>query len=179
LLREAHPHAEITWVINPEVAPLLRGNPDVNHVHLVAGGELHGFGVPKSLLLWLKKTREIRPDFALDFQGLPHSALIARIAGAKEISGMSSALPGATWLHTRIAEVNRRSHPVDRYLKLAECAAGTAGKSLRYPLSSGDPFPRFDVHPPFVLLHPFARGRDKSLSNAAIEEFAAHSPQLA
>jgi heptosyltransferase-1 len=84
---------------------------------------------------------------------------------------MSSALPGATWLYTRIAEVNRRSHPVDRYLKLAECAGGTAGKSLRYPLPSGDPLPRFDVYPPFVLLHPFARGCDKSLSNAAIEEF--------
>ena len=84
---------------------------------------------------------------------------------------MSSALPGATWLYTRIAEVNRRSHPVDRYLKLAECAGGTAGKSLRYPLPSGDPLPRFDVYPPFVLLHPFARGCDKSLSNAAIEAF--------
>ncbi len=36
LLREAHPHAEITWVINPELAPLLRGNPDVNHVYLTA-----------------------------------------------------------------------------------------------------------------------------------------------
>jgi hypothetical protein len=53
---------------------------------LVPRGELHGFGVPKSFLLWLKKTREIRPDFALDFQGLLDSALIARIAGAKEIS---------------------------------------------------------------------------------------------
>jgi ADP-heptose:LPS heptosyltransferase len=106
-------------------------------------------------LLWLKKTREIRPDFALDFQGLPHSALIARIAGAKEISGMSSALPGATWLHTRIGEVNRRSHPVDRYLKLAECAAGTAGKSLRYPLSSGDPIAAFRRPPALRPPSPF------------------------
>ena len=36
LLREAHPHAEVTWVINPELAPLLRGNPGVDHVYLFA-----------------------------------------------------------------------------------------------------------------------------------------------
>ena len=31
--------------------------------------------------------------------------------------------------------------------------------------------PRFDTYPPFVLLHPFARGARKSLSNSVIEEF--------
>jgi ADP-heptose:LPS heptosyltransferase len=171
MVREANPHAEITWVIEPELAPLLRGNRDVDHVYFVPRGEFRGLGAPNSLLLWLKKTREIRPDFALDFRGLLRSALIAKISGAKEISGISSAMPGATWLYTRVAEVNRRSHPVERCLKLAECVGATPGESLRYPLPSGDPLPRFDTHPPFVLLHPFARGQDKSLSNAVVEEF--------
>ena len=171
LLREAHPHAEITWVINPELAPVLRGNPDVDHVYFVPRGEFRGLGVPKSLLTWLKKAREIRPDLALDFQGLLRSALIAKITGAKEIGGMSSALGGANWFYDRVVEVNRRSHPVERYLKLAECAGATVGELLRCSVPSGDPLPRFDAHPPFVLLHPFARGRDKSLSNAVIEEF--------
>jgi heptosyltransferase-1 len=171
LLREAHPHAEITWVINPELAPLLRGNPDVNHVHLVSRGELHGLGAPKSFLQWLRKTREIRPDLALDFQGQRRSALLAKISGAKEVCGMSNAFAGADWFYERVARVNRRGHAVERYLKLAECAGATVGESLRCSIPSGDPLPRFDVHPPFVLLHPFARGRDKSLSNAAIEEF--------
>jgi len=31
--------------------------------------------------------------------------------------------------------------------------------------------PRFDEYPPFILLHPFARGDGKSLSNGVIEEF--------
>ena len=171
LLREAHPGAEITWVINPEFAPLLRGNPDVNHVHFFPRGQFRGLGAPRSLLPWLKKTRWIRPDLALDFQGLLRSALIARISGAKEIYGMSDAREGSRFFYDRVAKVNRRGHAVNRYLKLAECAGATIGESLRWPLPTGDPLPRFDQYPPFILLHPFARGDGKSLSNAVIEEF--------
>ena len=120
MLRDANPDAEITWVINPEFAPLLRGNPDVNHVHFFPRGEFRGLGVPQSLLPWLKKTRTIRPDLALDFQGLLRSALIAKISGAKEVYGMSDAREGSRWLYDRVAKVNRRGHAVNRYLKLAE-----------------------------------------------------------
>ena len=171
LLREAHPGAEITWVINPEFAPLLRGNSDVNHVHFFPRGQFRGLGAPRSLLPWLKKTRGIRPDLALDFQGLLRSALIARISGAKEIYGMSDGREGSRFFYDRVAKVNRRGHAVNRYLKLAECAGAAIGQSLRWPLPTGDPLPRFDEYPPFILLHPFARGDGKSLSNAVIEEF--------
>src|SRR3954462_2518058 len=68
-LRDAYPRAVITWVINPEWAPLLRGNQDVNHVHIFPRGELAGLGASRSLLPWLKKTKELQPDLALDFQG--------------------------------------------------------------------------------------------------------------
>jgi heptosyltransferase-1 len=171
LLREAHPRAEITWVINPELAPLLRGNPYINHVHFLPSGRLGALGAPNSLLHWLKKTRQIRPDLALDFQGLRRSALIAKISGAKEAYGMSNARVGASWFYHCVARINRRSHAVERHLKLAECAGATIGESLRCQIPSGDPLPRFDAHPPFVLLHPFGRGQDKSLSNGVIEEF--------
>ena len=171
MLREAHPHAKITWVINPELAPVLRGNPDVDHVYLTPRGESRGLGAPKSLLTWLNKTRGLRPDLVLDFDGLLRSALFAKITGAKEISGMSNVFVAATLFYDRVARVDRRSHAVERYLKLAECAGASAGESLRCPVPSGDPLPRFDAHPPFVLLHPFARGQDKSLSNTVIEEF--------
>jgi ADP-heptose:LPS heptosyltransferase len=33
--------------------------------------------------------------------------------------------------------------------------------------------PRFDEYPPFILLHPFARGSGKSLTNRLIEEISA------
>ena len=76
-----------------------------------------------------------------------------------------------------VAKVDGRAHAVERYIKLAECAGATVGKSLRCPIPTGDPLPRFDDYPPFILLHPFARGGGKSLSNAVIEEFChAFSP---
>ena len=143
----------------------------MNHVHFFPRGEFRGLGAPKSLLPWLTETRRIRPDLALDFQGLLRSALIAKISGAKEIYGMSDAREGSRWFYDRIAKVNRRGHAVNRYLALAECAGATIGESLRCPIPTGDRLPRFDEYPPFILLHPFARGSGKSLSNAVIEEF--------
>jgi heptosyltransferase-1 len=171
LLREAHPDAEITWVINPELAPLLRGNPDVDHVYFVPRGEFRGLGLPRGILTWLKRTRNIRPDLALDFDGLLGSALIAKVSGAKQVCGMTSALSGTSWLYDRAVRVNRRGHVIERCLKLAECVGASVGESLRCSIPSGDALPRFDPHPPFVLLHPFAHGQDKSLTNSAIEEF--------
>jgi ADP-heptose:LPS heptosyltransferase len=169
-IRDAHPHAEITWVINPEWAPLLRGNQDVNHVHIFPRREFRGLGAPGGFFQWLKKTKHLRPDLALDFQGLLRSAIIAKASGAKKICGMSDGREGSRLFYHRVAKVNRREHAVERYLKLAECAGGKIGEALRCPIPSGDPLPRFDDYPPFILLHPFARGDGKSLSNSVIEE---------
>lgn len=170
-IRDANPRAEITWVINPEWATLLRGNHDINHVHIFPRGEFRGLGAPGSLLPWLRKTRRLRPDVAIDFQGLLRSALIARISGAREVFGMSDAREGSRWLYDRVARVDHRAHAVERYLKLAETFGAPIQRPLRFRLPTGDPLPRFDEDPPFILLHPFARGRRKSLSNAVITEF--------
>ena len=169
-VRDAYPAASITWVINPEWAPLLRGNQDVNHVHIFPRGDFSGLGASTSLLPWLKQTRKLRPDLALDFQGLLRSALIGKVSGAKRLLGMSDGREGSRFFYHAVAKVNRREHAIERYLKLAEVAGARIGDALRSPIPSGDPLPRFDEYPPFILLHPFSRGRSKSLSNAVIEE---------
>ncbi len=177
LLRDAHPHAEISWVINREFAPLLRGNSDVNHVQVFPRREFRGLGATGNLFRWWRTTKLLRPDLALDFQGLLRSALIARISGARKIYGMSDGREGSRWFYHRVARVDRHAHAVERYIKLAECAGATVGDSLRWPIPTGDPLPRFDDYPPFILLHPFARGGGKSLSTALIQEFCrAFSP---
>ena len=170
-IRDANPDAEITWVINPEWAPILRGNRDVDHVHIFPRGEFTGLGAPRSLLPWLKKTRAMRPDIAIDFQGLLRSALIAKVSGAKEIWGMSDGREGSRFFYHHRAKVNRKEHAVERYLKLAEATGANIGEALRCPLPTGDHLPRFDEHPPFILLHPFARGNRKSISSDVIEAF--------
>jgi ADP-heptose:LPS heptosyltransferase len=170
LIRDTYPEAKITWVINPEFTPLLRGNPDVDHVHVFPRKDFAGLGAPQSFGPWWKSTRLLRPDLALDFQGLLRSALIAKISGAKEIYGMSDGREGSRLFYHRAAKVNRRDHAVERYLKLAELTGAKIGQALRCQIPGGDPLPRFDEYPPFILLHPFARGGGKSLSNAVIEE---------
>ena len=170
-IRDAHPHAEITWVINPEWTTLLRGNPDVNHVHIFPRGDFGGLNAPRTLWPWLKKTKSLRPDVALDFQGLLRSALIGKISGARELWGMSDGREGSRLFYKRTVRVDRRAHAVDRYLNLAETFGAPIPEQLRFPLPTGDPLPRFDPFPPFVLLHPFSRGARKSLRNSVVEEF--------
>jgi ADP-heptose:LPS heptosyltransferase len=170
-IRDVNPKAEVTWVINPEWATLLRGNPDVDHVHIFPRGEFRGLSTPRSLLPWLKKTRALRPDVAFDFQGLLRSALIGRVSRPREFWGMSDGREGSRLFYQRVAKVDRRAHAVDRYLKLVESFGIAIPGQLRFPLPTGDALPRFDPYPPFVLLHPFARGARKSLSNSVIEEF--------
>jgi len=170
-IRAAHPQAEITWIINPEWTTLLRGNPDVDHVHIFPRGEFRGLNAPRHLIPWLRKTRALRPDVALDFQGLLRSALIGRVSGARELWGLSDGREGSRLLYRRVAKVDRSAHAVERYLKLAEAFGATITGPLRFPLPTGDELPRFDPYPPFVLLHPFARGVGKSLRSSVIESF--------
>ena len=170
-IHEANPSAKITWVINPEWATLLRGNPDVDHVHIFPRGEFRGISAPGRLWPWLKRTKLLRPDIAFDFQGLLRSALIGRVSRPVEFWGMSDAREGSRFLYQRVAKIDRHAHAVDRYLQLAEAAGAPASGPLRFPLPTGDPLPRFDPYPPFVLLHPFARGAKKSLSKSVIEAF--------
>ena len=170
-LRDANPQAEITWGVNPEWTTLLRGNPDVDHVHIFPRGEFRGLSAPRSLLPWLKKTKTLRPDVAFDFQGLLRSALIGRVSRPREFWGMSDGREGSRLFYHRVAKVDRRAHAVDRYLKLAEAFGVAVPERLRFPLPTGDALPRFDPYPPLVLLHPFASGPGKSLRNSVIEEF--------
>jgi heptosyltransferase I len=169
-IRDAHPGAKITWVMNPEFTPLLRGNPDVNHIHGFPRRDFSGLGAPVKFGPWFKETRKLKPDLALDFQGLLRSAFIARVSGAKQVYGMSDGREGSRFFYSKAAKVNKREHAVERYLKLAELAGARIGEALRCPLPTGDPLPRFDEYPPFILLHPFARGGGKSLNNKLIEE---------
>src|SRR5438132_3121473 len=127
--------------------------------------------MPGRLWPWIRETRRLRPDVALDFQGLFRSALIAKISGAKKILGISDAREGSRFFYTEIARVDRHEHAVDRYLKLAEAFGAPLREGLRFPIPTGDQLPRFDVFPGFVVLHPFARGRNKSIRTDVILEF--------
>src|SRR5436190_364109 len=137
LLRDAYPAARITWVINPEWSSLLRGNRSVDHVHIFPRGDLGGFGMSKHLLPWLRETGRLRPDLALDFQGLLRSALIGRLSHPGKFYGLSDAREGARHFYEHIVPVERNAQAVERYLSLVEGCGVPIQRPLRFPLPTG------------------------------------------
>src|SRR5579862_7475674 len=80
-LKHSLPGSHITWAIAPQWAPLLEGNVFVDRRILVERGSL-------SALWRLRRDLRREPfDFAVDFQGLIKSALLASMARPDRIFG--------------------------------------------------------------------------------------------
>src|SRR6266568_9452828 len=133
-LKHSFPGAHITWAIAPRWAPLLDGNVFVDRRILVERTSLRG--------LW-RSRRELRRDafdFAVDFQGLVKSALVASVAGPDRIFGFSRSLvrekPAALFYSSYAATAS--GHVVDRNLALAR-AAGASSLLHLFPLPPGEP----------------------------------------
>jgi ADP-heptose:LPS heptosyltransferase len=173
-VRRAWPEARIRWVINPEWAPLLEGNPDINEVVIFPRGEFRGSRGVTRLLPWIQRMqREVQADLVLDFQGLLRSALVAklccRVRG--KIAGLSDAREGAGLVYHHTAEVSGEMHAVDRYLKLVETLGVTVLEPLLWRLPEGSCPAGFTPPERFILLHPFSRGAGKSLNVEDVREF--------
>jgi heptosyltransferase I len=120
---------------------------------------------------WALRLRKIRPDIALDLQGLLRSALMARLSRAGRRVGMSDAREGANWLYDEVVPVNPDEHAVRRYLKTLKSLGLPAVDKPIFPLPAGTPLRARLPHPPRIVLHPFARGEGKSLTLEHIVEF--------
>lgn len=173
LLKQRWPDAKFEWLVNPEFAALLEGNPDLSGTLSFPRAEFRGWKGKRRLWQWLQELRwRPAPDVALDFQGLLRSGLVCRFSGAKLIAGMTDSREGARFFHHHRVPVNTAGHAVDRYLALAR-AFGAEGPPV-FPLPEGDcpeiltraPLPR-----DFILLHPFSRGEGKSFSPAQVRTF--------
>ena len=114
-----------------------------------------------------------QPDVALDFQGLLRTALIGRASGAKRFAGLSDAREGARWFyHRTIQSPPQPVHAVERYLTLADGVVHNrvradgpqVGEAVCFPLPAGQPPAAASrLAADFILVHPYARGKDKSL----------------
>ena len=173
-LKTHWPAAQLRWLINPEWAPLLAGNPQVDEAIIFPRHEFRG---PRGLLrslAWVQALRRrVRPDLTLDFQGLLRSALIAkacRRAGGR-IVGLSDAREGACFFYDETADVRGKLHAVDRYLALVAVLGIDPVLPLEWPLPQGSPPTGFDPREPCILFHPFSRGAGKSLTPAEVAEF--------
>jgi heptosyltransferase-1 len=180
-LKATWPDAKISWLVNPEWAPLLDGNPDVAETVLFPRRDFRGIAGLRKLHSWAHlHVLGRRPDLALDFQGLLRTALIGRLSRPRRFLGLADAREGATLFYGRsVPPPALRLHAVDRYLALTDAAIGTPfdalNEPLRFPLPAGEPVAAggADLEPDFVLLHPFARGTAKSLTLEQVRAFCA------
>jgi heptosyltransferase-1 len=149
-LRKSFPDAEIVWVVAPKWMPLLMGNPAIDRIV-----PFERTGTPALLGSW-KALREVRPDIAVDFQGLLQSALVARASRPQMLFGWSRKVarePIAALLYTKKATPGA-AHIVDRNLELA-VAAGAQCITCEVWIPDGCVEGKLPEEP-FVLAHPFA-----------------------
>jgi len=149
-LKHSIPHSKITWVIDPKWSLLLEGNPYVDSVVHLDRRTFTGLRQA-----W-RELRAERFDFAVDFQGLVKSALVATLARPERIFGFnaeSARESAASWFYSTKVPI-RGYHAVERNLDLA-AAAGASNILRTFPLPPGAPeaeLPQDD----FVLASPLA-----------------------
>jgi heptosyltransferase-1 len=132
-LKHSIPHSKITWVIDPKWSLLLEGNPYVDSVvHL----DRKTFAGLRSA--W-RELRADRFDFAVDFQGLVKSAIVATLARPERIFGFNAEYARespASWFYSTKVPI-RSYHAVERNLDLA-AAAGASNILRTFPLPAGE-----------------------------------------
>jgi len=166
-LRRQWPHTLFRWMVNPEWAPLLEGNPCIDEILLFPRGQFRGPLGPLRALAWTRTLKTFRSELVLDFQGLLRSALVSRLCRARRVAGLSDAREGARFFYDHVVDVSSHAHAVDRYLALARAVGASTDTPPDWPLPNGDPVP--DIPQDFILLHPFSRGTGKSLSAHEVE----------
>jgi ADP-heptose:LPS heptosyltransferase len=171
-LRAKYPDAHLTWMVNPEWAPLLQSNPQIDETLVFPRAEFRGPAGWLRFLRWRQALkRQTAPDLILDFQGLLRTALVARAFPGVPVYGLSDAREGARLVQTHTVAVDPAAHAVERYLALAAAVGAAWPGPPEFTLPAGE---RPDVplpDQPFVVLHPFARGQGKSLSPEAVAAF--------
>jgi ADP-heptose:LPS heptosyltransferase len=158
-------------LVNPEWAPVVRGSPVVDQVWEFPRASFRGPLGPLRLLRWGAQFGAQNPaDVVLDFQGLLRSAWVGKCARRGQFAGLADAREGARFFYDRSVSVAGRRHAVDRYLALVEnfgAQPETRG-ALEWPFPAAE-LPREArsapwIGEPFIALHPFSRGKGKSLT---------------
>lgn len=171
-LRAKFPGVRLTWMVNPEWAPLLESNPQINETLIFPRADFRGPAGWLRFHRWRKGLKtQTPPDLILDFQGLLRTALVARTFRNVPVYGLSEAREGARLAQTQTVTVDAKSHAVEHYLALAAGVGATLPGPPTFDLPAGDHPAESLPEGPFVVLHPFSRGEGKSLSPEAVAAF--------
>jgi heptosyltransferase-1 len=170
LLKRARPDLKISWIVNNEWAPLLAENPDLEAAILFPRKGFRGVQTVRNLCDWAGTVRHIKPDLALDFQGLMRSTLIAKMSGARRIHCLADAEVTTRLLsHHVVPAIRSEEHAVTRYLRLVTDLGVYPCAPLEFPLPAGEKPQGVDLPRRYLLVHPFSRGENKSISAACLK----------
>ena len=170
-LKDFRPETKIVWLVDERWQAVLRDNPVIDEIVLFPRERFRGIAGMLTSIPWSLHLRKIRPDIALDLQGLLRSALMARLSRAGRVIGISDAREGATRLYHQVVPVTRGEHAVLRYLRILESLGLPKVERPVFSLPPGDPLDAPFRDQPFVVLHPFARGEGKSLTPEHVVQF--------
>jgi heptosyltransferase-1 len=149
-LRRSFPDKSIRWAVAPKWLPLLEGNPNVDGV--LAFRRNSGADLLRSFHLF----RSVRPDVAIDFQGLLQSALLGRLSRPRIFWGLHQSvtrerLAASLYTHKCLPTA---THMVEKNIELAQAAgARSIVRDFFIPQGRAEGvLPR----QPFILANPFA-----------------------
>ncbi len=135
LIRKKFPDATITWLINDNLASLLKkGCPVIDGLIAFPRREFGKFWQLPRVLTFMRRLRAENFDIVIDLQGLLRSGLMTRATRAPRRIGLSDAREGSRVFYNEIVEVPR-IHAVDRYLQAAH-HLGCDISSVEFPLNS-------------------------------------------
>lgn len=134
-LKRAFPDAHLTYLVEPQAAPVVIGNPHLDEIIVVA--RPRGIARVVEDLTLARRLRRARFDLVIDLHGGPRSSWLALATGAPQRIGYE--IRGRGWMYTRTVarpRALRARHSVVNQWDLLEAIDGWPG---------GDPDPARDA----------------------------------
>jgi heptosyltransferase I len=167
-LKKSFPRSRLAWLVAERWMPLLDGNPAVDDL---ISFDRSGLGALRQTWLALRK---LKPDLAIDFQGLVQSAMAGRAAAPRTFLGFDRSVarePLASSLYSRRVPV-RGPHRIERNLQLI-AASGASTMTHEAWIPAGELEQEVPAGP-FVLASPFAGWKSKEWPLERYEALAEH-----
>lgn len=129
-LRKSFPDAQITWLIRPEFASLLKNHPHVTALSIFDRKFLgKAWFHPRafvSLISFIRRLRQSKFDAVIDLQGLFRTASLAWLSGCRKRFGMANTRELAHIFYThKVPRDPDCIHLVDYYLKIVQTITGS------------------------------------------------------
>jgi heptosyltransferase I len=106
-LKRVFPDAHLTYLVEPEAAPVVAGNQHLDEV--IVAPRRRGLARVAADLKLGRNLRRARYDLVLDLHGGPRSAWLAWLSGGRQRIGYE--IVGRTWMYTRTVERPRALRP--------------------------------------------------------------------